>query len=459
MGMRLDDVPSAKGSPVVGPSAHRNPITVGVVMAASPDDADDRLPTAAGTLRSSRRLETKPGGGGAGSMETRDVGLRECEVNVMAHVVRGLGEVRPSRSCGGPTRGLHGLTAGRGADSRPVPLPPGMGVRWRAGRRVSVSLCDLGTGRAAMVRYAILGPIELRDGERRLPAGGPRQMPHLVLLLVYANRAVSADQLIDALWPRQDAAGAVKRLQVAIARLRKTLAMVGAEGESVLRTVPGGYLLAVRTGELDAEVFEARLQDGRRALAQGDAVRATTVLREALELWRGPALAEVAYEDWAQAEIRRLEELHLAAVEMRMEAGLRLGEQDALIVELEALVAAHPGRERLAGQLMLALYRCGRQGDALEVFARTRAYLSSELGLEPGPALRTLQAEILAQSPALEKARDEAGSAAEVPTEVQRAVLPTGVVTFLLTDVEGSTRGCGRPTPTRWRQRLSSMTR
>jgi class 3 adenylate cyclase len=222
-------------------------------------------------------------------------------------------------------------------------------------------------------------------------------------------------------------------------RLRRTLDLNGVHGESVLRTVTGGYLLTVGAGELDSDVFEVRLDDGRRRLAAGDAVRASEVLREALRMWRGPALAEVAHADFAQPEIRRLEELRVAAFEARMDCGMRLGEHGEVIGELEALVAAHPGRERLAAQLMLAMYRCGRQADALEVYARTRAYLSGELGLEPGPALQTLQADVLAQSPALERASDSA--AATAPSATPRAgAPPTGVVTFLLTDIEGSTR-------------------
>jgi DNA-binding SARP family transcriptional activator/tetratricopeptide (TPR) repeat protein len=289
-----------------------------------------------------------------------------------------------------------------------------------------------------MVRYAILGPVELCDGERAVPVGGPRQVALLALLLVNANRALSSDRLIEALWGDRGPAGALKRLQVAVARLRRALDPEGAQQESVLRTTAGGYLLAVAPGELDAEVFQARVQEGRRALDAGDARRARDVLREALAIWRGPPLAEVAYEEFAQAEIRRLEELRLAALEARVESELESGEHAGLIGELEALVAAYPARERLAAQLMLTLYRSGRQGDALEVFARTRAYLSGELGLEPGPALQALQAKILTQSPALQTVGVAAGGG--VPGPDHADMLPTGVVTFLMTDIEGSTR-------------------
>lgn len=253
-----------------------------------------------------------------------------------------------------------------------------------------------------MVRYAILGPIELRDGDRKVAVGGPRQVALLALLLLNANRALSRDLLIDALWDDFGPTGAVKRLQVAIARLRRTLKVNDPQGDSVLQTVAGGYLLAVGPGELDAEVFQTRMQEGRRALEGGDAAGAQALLRDALDMWRGPALAQVTYKEFAQPEIRRLEELRLAALEARVDCELQLGEHGGLVGELESLVAAHPGRERLAAQLMVALYRCGRQGNALDVYTRTRAYLSGEQGLEPGPTLRTLQAEILAQSPALQ---------------------------------------------------------
>jgi DNA-binding SARP family transcriptional activator/tetratricopeptide (TPR) repeat protein len=290
-----------------------------------------------------------------------------------------------------------------------------------------------------VVRYAILGPIELCDGKRTVTVGGPRQLALLALLLVNANRALSDDRLIDTLWHDLGPSGALKRLQAAILRLRRSLDPDGVQPEPVLRRVAGGYLLAVAPGELDADVFQARIGEARRALEAGEAALARDVLCDALGMWRGPALAEVAYVEFAQPEIRRLEELRLTALEARVDCELRLGEHGGLISELAALVAAHPGRERLAAQLMLAMYRCGRQGEALEVYARTRAILLTELGLEPGPALQTLQAEILAQAPALQSAADAPGPAAR-DNAAAADVLPTGVVTFLLTDVEGSTR-------------------
>ncbi|HEX8157704.1 MAG TPA: BTAD domain-containing putative transcriptional regulator [Solirubrobacteraceae bacterium] len=290
-----------------------------------------------------------------------------------------------------------------------------------------------------MLKYAILGPVELYDGERGVSIGGSRQLALLALLLVNANRVLSTDRLVEALWDDLDRSRALRRLRVTVARLRRALDRDVNHGESVLRTVAGGYLLAVTPGELDAEVFQTRVQEGRRALEGGDAQRARDVLGEALRMWRGPALAQVADEEFAQPEIRRLEELRLSAFEAWVDCQLQLGDHDAVIGELEALVAVHPGRERLAGQLMLALYRSGRQGDALEVYMRTRAYLSGELGLEPGPALQSLQMEILAQSATLQPESGGTVVAGIANAGVQPDLLPTGVVTFVLTDVEGST--------------------
>ena len=252
-----------------------------------------------------------------------------------------------------------------------------------------------------MVKFGILGPIELTDGEKHLPVGAPRQVALLAFLLLHANRAVSADQLIDGLWG-EHAGRSIKRLHTSVARLRKTLDINGSDGGPALKTVTGGYLLAVAPGALDADIFQAGLEDGRRALDEGESARAAGVLRDALALWRGPALAEVAYEAFAQAEIRRLEELRLAALEARIEADLQLGHHAQLIGELDSLVAANPGREQLVGQLMVALYRCGRQSEALEAYSRARRALVSDIGVEPGPQLRRLHEAVLRQDASLE---------------------------------------------------------
>jgi predicted ATPase/DNA-binding SARP family transcriptional activator len=250
---------------------------------------------------------------------------------------------------------------------------------------------------SGITQFGILGPIVLSGGGEPVPITR-RQQGLLADLLIHANRAVPADQLIEDLWQGQ---GAVKSVHVAVMRLRKALAAAGAE----LRTAAGGYRLDVGPGELDAEVFAHLTEQGERALAAGDASGAADVLHRALAVWRGPALAEVASEAFAQAEARRLEELRLVAVEARVAAELQLGRHASLVPELERLVSDHPLREGLAGHLMLALYRCGRQADALDVFARTRARLVGELGLEPGPALSALQTQILTHAPELQRPR------------------------------------------------------
>ena len=252
-----------------------------------------------------------------------------------------------------------------------------------------------------MVKFGILGPVEFTDGEKPLSVGGPRQVALLAFLLLNANRAVSVDQLIEALWA-ENVGGGVKALHTSVARLRKALGTNGSDIEPALKTVSGGYLLAVKPGELDADVFQAGVENGRRALDQGEALDAIRVLREALELWRGPALAEVAYEAFAQSEIRRLEELRLQALEARIEAELQLGHHSRVIAELEALVASHPGREQLVGQLMIALYRSGRQSESLEAYSRARQALVSEIGVEPGPQLQRLHEAVLRQDSSLE---------------------------------------------------------
>ncbi len=252
-----------------------------------------------------------------------------------------------------------------------------------------------------MTNFRILGPVQAWDGDRPLPLGGPRQLKLFAVLLLHANRAVSTDALVDAVWGAQRT-GAANRLQMAINRLRKALEPLNSDSGAILRTVSGGYLLAVAPGMLDAEVFTDAVRDARRSAEAGDHARALDTLRDALALWRGPALAEVAFEDFAQAEIRRLEELRVGALEVRLAAELALGRHAELTPELESLVAQEPTRERLAGLLMLALYRSGRQTDALEVYQRTRAQLIAELGIEPGPDLAQLQEAILSQDPSLE---------------------------------------------------------
>ncbi len=251
-------------------------------------------------------------------------------------------------------------------------------------------------------KFGILGPVRVWSGSQPVAIHGPRQRTLLAFLVLHANRAVASDTLIHGVWGA-NGTGASKRLSVAIARLRRALEPIAADGPSPLQTVDGGYMLSLGAGELDAIRFEELVNEGVAALDVGEPGRAGERLRAALGLWRGPALADVRFEEFAQSEIERLEELRLLALEGRLDADLQLGESAGLVGELRSLLARHPTREPLAGLLMLALYRSGRQAAALEVYERTRAHLVGELGLEPGPRLRTLQRQILDQSPALDE--------------------------------------------------------
>jgi DNA-binding SARP family transcriptional activator len=251
----------------------------------------------------------------------------------------------------------------------------------------------------------ILGPIEAWHDNQRLDLGGPRQIGLFAFLLLHANRAVPSDTLTDALWGPVRT-GADNRLHMAVARLRKSLAPLEPTARIVVRTVRSGYMLSLGPNQLDAEMFAELVQQGLRAIHEDELVLATRVLTAAVALWRGPPLAEVAYEDFAQGEISRLRELRRVALETRIEAELRLGRHRELIGELGRLLAEHPTCERITAQLMLALYRSERQADALEVYDRTRLQLSTQLGLEPGPTLKTLQTNILAHTPSLRQSNN-----------------------------------------------------
>ncbi|SRR6266545_5296070 len=248
--------------------------------------------------------------------------------------------------------------------------------------------------------YRILGPLEASDGERLLALGGARQRAVLALLLLRANEALPRDLIVDELWGEKPPQTAGKVLQNCVSALRKELPA----GGGALRTVGGAYALQVAPGELDRDRFERGLAEGRAALAAGETEEAAEQLRAALGLWRGSPLSDFTYERFAQDEITRLEELHLEAVEDRIDADLALARHDGLVPELEALAGRHPLRERLRGQLMLALYRSGRQAEALAAYRDARRTLLGDLGIEPGRALQELERAILAQDPALEAA-------------------------------------------------------
>jgi DNA-binding SARP family transcriptional activator len=247
------------------------------------------------------------------------------------------------------------------------------------------------------VQFRILGPLEVRGAAGEIRVGGAKQRALLALLLLHANEVVPAARLIDLVWGEAPPADAAKALQIHVSRLRRALGP-----EDVLQTRPGGYLLAVDEDSLDRARFERSASVGRALLAQGDALAARRRLGEALGLWRGAPLTEFAAEEFARAEIGRLEELHLTALEDRIEADLALGADAQLVGELEALVTRNPLRERLRGQLMLALYRCGRQAEALETYREARRALVDELGIEPGKPLHELEQAILQQDAALD---------------------------------------------------------
>jgi DNA-binding SARP family transcriptional activator len=262
------------------------------------------------------------------------------------------------------------------------------------------------------LEFRVLGPLEAVEQGRLLALGGAKQRALLGVLLLDANRVVSRDRLIDALWDEAPPAQARKALQVYISQLRKTL------GKDAVETKAPGYLLHVEPGQLDLHRFQSLVAEAREA----EPAATSTLLGEALSLWRGPPFADVGFEPFAQAEIARLEELRLDALEERIDAELALGRDSALVGELEALVAEHPLRERPRAQLMLALYRSGRQVEALEAYQAGRHALVEELGIEPGRALRELEKAILQQEPALDLAARRVEGAE--PVAQVEAVLP-----------------------------------
>ena len=247
----------------------------------------------------------------------------------------------------------------------------------------------------AKVRFRVLGSLEVEVDGAAVELGGARQRAVLAVLLVHANEPVATDRLVSESWGETAPATATKTAQVYVSRLRRTL------GNDALATTPGGYLLRVPKGTLDTD----ELEELRARAREADPREAARLLRQGLALWRGPPYADLRYEEALQAEIARLEELRLTTLEERIEADLAAGEASQLVPELEALVREHPLRERLRGFLMLALYRSGRQAEALETYRHGRQLLDRELGLEPGVELRELERAILAHDPALDGPR------------------------------------------------------
>jgi DNA-binding SARP family transcriptional activator len=245
------------------------------------------------------------------------------------------------------------------------------------------------------LEFGILGSVVVGAEGRAIAVSGSRQRALLVRLLVAANEAIPSTQLVEDLWEGSAPTGAASTLQSYVSRLRHALG-------PRIRSRHGGYVLDVGDGELDADLFEAELHQGRRALNGGDPEGASALLARGLGRWRGPALADVAGALWALSEITRLDELRLRALELWCDAGLAMGQHQEVATAAEGAVAKSPLRERLWGQLMVALYRSGRQADALRAYQRLRVKLGEELGIEPGRELRALEEAILLQKPELD---------------------------------------------------------
>jgi DNA-binding SARP family transcriptional activator len=255
------------------------------------------------------------------------------------------------------------------------------------------------------VEFKILGPLEVTRNGAPVVLQGMKQRIVLAALVSAANDVVSVDCLVDWLWQWSVPAKASAIIQAHVSRLRRILEpdrQPWAAPDLLLRRSPG-YLLQVEPDQVDALRFERLLTEGRAALERDEPQRAAELLRTALAIWRGRALADVALVGPAQDPISRLDSLRLSATAMRIEADLVLGRHFAVVPELESLRREHPLDEWLGGQLMLALYRCGRQADALSVYDRMRHVLAEELAIEPAPASQRLKAAILAQHPALDR--------------------------------------------------------
>jgi predicted ATPase/DNA-binding SARP family transcriptional activator len=272
------------------------------------------------------------------------------------------------------------------------------------------------------MEFRILGPLEVLDEGRKVALGGSKPRALLAVLLLHRGETLGAERLIDELWGERPPATATKSLRVHVSRLRRALSAEPDERRGELVVTHGhGYQLVLDPERLDAHRFERLLAEGRSELAAGRPERAASALDEGLSLWRGRPLDDLAYEPFAQREIARLEDLHIAAIGELVDARLALGRHAEVVAQLEPLIADHPYRERLRGQLMLALYRCDRQAEALQAYQNARRTLVDELGIEPSERLRELERAILAQDAAL--AIPESPQSA--PPQRPRAVLPS----------------------------------
>jgi DNA-binding SARP family transcriptional activator len=285
------------------------------------------------------------------------------------------------------------------------------------------------------MEFRILGPLEAVDEGRAIPIDRRLSRALLAYLLLHANEPVSSERLVDQLWGEKPPKTAVASLQNYVSRLRKSI------GYERLRLEPGGYVLRVDPERFDLARFDRLVTEAQTA----PATERAELLRAAISLWRGEPLEDLAFEEFAQAEIAQLSERLLTAIESRIAADLELGRGAELVDELEGLIAAHPLRERLRAQLMLALYRAGRQADALEAYREARRVLQDELGLDPSEELRSLERRILEHDPALFTA-----AAPPVPVESRRTV------TVLFCDVVDSTRLAVTLDPEAYRRLMSS---
>jgi DNA-binding SARP family transcriptional activator len=247
------------------------------------------------------------------------------------------------------------------------------------------------------VEFRLLGPLEVAAGGVPVPLGGPRQRALLALLLIHRNEPVSTERIVDALWERDPPRTAAQVVRVYVSHLRKLV------GPDALATAGNGYVLRVADEHVDSARFELLAARARTLLRDGDAAAALGAFDEALSLWRGEPLPELVYDGFAQPEIARLEELRVTTLEDRCDAALAAGRDADLVAPLERLVASHPLRERFRAQLMLALYRAGRQADALAVYQEGRRVLVDELGIEPSETLRGLEARVLQHDPSLSR--------------------------------------------------------
>jgi DNA-binding SARP family transcriptional activator len=276
-----------------------------------------------------------------------------------------------------------------------------------------------------VLEFRILGPLEVADAGEPVRLHGQKQRALLALLLLEPNRVVSTDRIIDSLWGEEPPKTAATSLQNFVSQLRKLL------GPETLLTKPPGYELRLEQEQLDFEQFRRLVDEARGEPPDARAEK----LRRALSLWRGPPLGDLGFESFAQSEIARLEELRLVVVEDRVEAELEAGRHAELVGELETLAAEHPLRERLRAQLMLALYRAGRQAEALQIYHETRRVLVDELGIDPSPSLQQLHGSILRQDPGLERGGPAAAPPADRVHDVVETMLAGRLVPVLGTDV------------------------